>query len=327
MNLLVDSYKRSFSYLRLSVLPVCNFKCAYCLPNGNPTEALHQKHLTQWEIKRLVKALAGLGIEKVRLTGGEPTLRSDLTEIASLISTIPGIQKVALTTNGYRLSEIAGHLKESGVTRLNVSVDSLIPKRFFEITGQDQLLNILKGIETARKVGFQKIKVNVVVMKDVNDSEYEDFILWSQKEDLDVRFIELMSTEDNVLFFKKRHLDLASMEAMLPQMGYSLAPREKDGGPASTWKKTNTQGSVGFIRAYKNGFCDTCNRLRVTSQGELQLCLFGSGNLALRQFLQEDGLEEQIQSEVRLALAGKAPSHFLREGSHGTTRNLAAMGG
>lgn len=325
--MLIDSYNRSFSYLRLSLLPICNFKCVYCLPNGNPMEALHQKHLTHIEIKRLIKALAKLGIKKVRLTGGEPTLRTDLIEIAKSISEIQGIEKIALTTNGYRLNEIAGDLKASGVTALNVSVDSLITERFFEITGQNRLQEVLKGIEKAKSVGMPQVKINAVAMKGLNDDEFENFIEWSQKEDLHVRFIELMTTRDNAAFYSTHHLDLAFLEPLLVDKGYFSVKREADGGPADLWKKPGREGTIGLIRPYKKNFCDSCNRLRVTSEGALQLCLFGNGTLPLRHFLQDDGQEERIQSTVLSALTGKEISHYLHEGNYGSTRNLATMGG
>lgn len=326
-TLLIDSYNRAFSYLRLSLLPVCNFRCVYCLPNGNPKEALHQTHLSRTEIRRLVSALAELGIRKVRLTGGEPTLRPDLIEIAHDISGISGIEKIALTTNGYRLAEQARELKRNGVSAINVSVDSLDKDKFAEITGQDRLPEVLKGIRAAQDAGIDRVKINAVVLKGLNEHEIEDFLLWSEREPIDIRFIELMPTKDNGAFFTKRHLSLGFLETLLSDRGWKRMDREATAGPADVWGKTKAPGKVGLIRPYSTNFCNSCNRLRVTSQGDLQLCLFGKGNLSLRPLFQNEAQREELKSFILCALGQKKFSHSLHEGDYGSTRNLAAMGG
>ena len=325
--MLIDSYSRAFSYLRLSLLPVCNFRCVYCLPNGNPKETLHQTHLSRTEIRRLVSALAALGIRKVRLTGGEPTLRPDLVEIAKDISDISGIEKIALTTNGYRLAEQAHDLKRSGISAINVSVDSLVEKTFAEITGKALLPEVLLGVRAAREAGIREIKINAVVLKGLNENEIEDFILWSEREPIDVRFIELMPTKDNGEFFAKRHLSLGFLEALLSHRGWNQMQREETAGPADVWEKPSAPGKIGLIRPYSTNFCNSCNRLRVTSQGDLQLCLFGKGNLSLRPLLQNEAQNEELKNFILCSLGQKKFSHSLHEGDYGSTRNLAAMGG
>ncbi|MBM4302692.1 MAG: GTP 3',8-cyclase MoaA [Deltaproteobacteria bacterium] len=325
--MLIDSYQRRFSYLRLSLLPVCNFRCLYCLPNGNPKEVLHKKHLTRDEIRRLVAALTGMGIKKIRLTGGEPTLRPDLLEIARAISEISEVEKIALTTNGYKLVELAGGLKLNGVNAINISVDSLKPERFFEITGQNLYFDVLKGIEASRRAGIEAIKINAVVLNGVNDCEIEDFIHWAERESLNIRFIELMPTADNGDFFKSRHLSLAFIETLLEERGWSLEKREESAGPADVWSRPGSMGKIGLIRPYSSNFCNTCNRLRVTSEGDLQLCLFGKGNIPLRPLLQDDAQKDELEHFVRSALGQKNFSHFLHEGDYGSTRNFATMGG
>ena len=326
-KLLLDSYNRGFSYLRLSLLPVCNFRCVYCLPNGNPKEALHQTHLSRPEIRRLVSALAELGIRKVRLTGGEPTLRPDLVEVAKDISGISGVEKIALTTNGYRLAEQAHELKGSGISAINVSVDSLVQENFAAITGQDQLPNVLEGIRAAQDAGISQIKINAVVLRGLNDHEIEDFLLWSEREPIDVRLIELMPTKDTGEFFAKRHLSLGFLETLLSHRGWNRMKREETAGPADVWEKSGAVGKIGLIRPYSTNFCNSCNRLRVTSQGDLQLCLFGKGNLSLRPLLQNELQREELKSFIVCALGQKNFSHLLHEGDYGSTRNLAAMGG
>ncbi len=325
--MLTDVYQRRFVYLRLSLLPICNFRCIYCLPNGNPKETLHKNHLSLSEIRRLISAFSGLGIKKIRLTGGEPTLRSDLIDITQEISSHPKIDTLALTTNGYRLSEIIKDLKESGLNSLNVSVDSLDPNHFHSITGQNLLSKVLGGIKKSQEVGIQKIKINTVILKGINDNEISSLITWAEYSQLELRFIELMSTEDTKAFFQKRHRDLGFIELFLAERGYHPIPRENQAGPADMWQHPSHLTKIGLIRPYRTGFCDSCNRLRVTSEGALQLCLFGSGVLSLRSYLQEDGQEKQIQEAVLSALTTKTKSHFLHEANHGITRNLASIGG
>lgn len=325
--MLVDIYQRRFSYLRLSLLPVCNFRCVYCLPNGNPAEALHQSHLTRAEVNHLMKAMTELGIEKVRLTGGEPSLRLDLLDIASDIARTEGIRKLALTTNGYRLEDLAPRLTASGVHTLNVSVDSLDRHRFFEITKQDRLPQILRGIRLVQAQSSTQVKINVVLLKDLNDDEVDDFILWSTKENIHVRFIELMPTGDNGQFFSDRHLDLAFLPERLKTLGWLPEDRDRLGGPAEVWGHAQAKGKIGLIRPYSKDFCNSCNRLRVTSRGELQLCLFGKGNFSLRPWLRAPEQKEELKDQILTALGQKRFSHSLHEGDYGHTRNLAAMGG
>ena len=271
--------------------------------------------------------MAQLGIRKVRLTGGEPTLRPDVVRIAEEISRTAGIQKIALTTNGYRLPEIADDLKKAGITSLNVSVDSLKPDIFFRITGQDRFHEVMAGIAAAKKAGFTRLKINTVVMKDTNETEIDDFIGWAQEQELEVRFIELMPIGDQPDFFKQRHFDLSPLPERLLNHGWTQSERDRDSGPADVWSRRGTNARIGLIRALAKNFCDSCNRLRVTSQGDLQLCLFGKGNVSLRPWLQHDEQLAELTHNIRSYLGAKEPSHHLHEGDYGTTRNLATMGG
>lgn len=326
-KLLVDPFLRQFTYLRLSLLPVCNFRCTYCLPHGNPKESLHKSHLSLEEISRLTKAFLGLGIKKIRLTGGEPTLRSDLLKIVETIAAYPQISCVALTTNGFKLTEIAKPLKDVGLNHLNVSVDSLSPQLFEKITGQNLLSEVLEGIEKAQQAGISKIKINCVVLKGINEQEVGSLIDWAQERQLELRFIELMETGDRIQYFKEHHCDLSFIETLLMEKGFESTVREPHAGPADMWENRNRRVRVGLIRPYRKNFCDSCNRLRVTSEGALQLCLFGNGTLPLRQYLQREGEEKNIQQAVQMALTGKTKSHLLHEGNYGITPNLATIGG
>ena len=283
---LVDGFGRSFRYLRLSVEDACNFRCRYCLPNGfHKTEA--EEPLSLAEIGRLVRAFAGLGFWKVRLTGGEPTVRQDIVEIARATAGTPGIRRVALSTNGYRLLELAPDLKDAGVSAVNVSVDSLDAARFAGLTGRDGLAGVLAGIERSLGLGLET-KVNAVLMKGLNDDEFGRFVEMARERPLSVRFIELMPVADNMNFFTERHLKADSLVAWLGENGWTERARGEGAGPAREFHKNGYQGSVGVIAPYAKDFCASCNRLRVTSRGKLRLCLISEADHTLRPLLQDD---------------------------------------
>ncbi len=322
---LVDSFGRTFSYLRLSVEDACDYRCRYCLPGGYKKEE-SEPPLSVDEIRRLAAAFAELGFWKVRLTGGEPTLRRDLVEIAAAVAGTPGVRRVALSTNGARLAELAPGLARAGVSAVNVSVDSLDPARFREITGHDHLPRILEGIERALALGLT-VKLNAVLMKGLNDGEFERFVELSRARPLAVRFIELMPTADNIDFFTERHLKAESLAARLAENGWTEAPRAEADGPARRFSKPGFAGSVGVIAPYAEDFCATCNRLRVTARGRLRMCLFAEGEHSLRPLLRSDDQRAELQESVRALLGRKDVSHYLPDGKLGNTRHFAAIGG
>jgi GTP 3',8-cyclase len=322
---LADSFGRTFHYLRLSVEDACDYRCRYCLPGGYKKEE-PEPPLSVDEIRRLTAAFADMGFWKVRLTGGEPTLRRDLVEIASAVAGTPGIKRVALSTNGARLLELADGLARAGVGAVNVSVDSLDPVRFREVTGHDHLPQILAGIERAQALGLD-VKINAVLMKGLNDGEFSRFVELSRESRLSVRFIELMPTADNMDFFTERHLKAESLVAWLGERGWSEAPRAEADGPARRFTNPGYAGSVGVIAPYAKDFCSTCNRLRVTSRGRLRMCLFAEGEHSLRPLLQKDAQMKELQDSVRNLLGRKDVSHYLPEGKMGNTRHFAAIGG
>lgn len=322
---LVDGFGRSFHYLRLSVEDACGFRCAYCLPNGyHKTEAAPA--LSVDEIRRLVAAFAGLGFWKVRLTGGEPTVRADLVEIARTVARTPGVRRVALSTNGERLAELAPALKAAGVSAVNVSVDSLDPARFKEVTGKDALMPVMAGVEAALSLGFET-KVNAVLMKGLNDGEFADFVELARRRPLGVRFIELMPVADNVDFFSARHLKAEALVSWLLEDGWTESPRREGDGPARTFAKRGYAGKVGVIAPYAKDFCASCNRLRVTSRGALRLCLFSDGSKDLRPLLQDDASLPALQARVKDLLGLKEETHRLAEGKSGDAKHFAMMGG
>ncbi len=326
MNTLIDPHGRSFSYLRLSITDVCNYRCQYCLPDGYKKNGQSQ-FLSADEIENLVTGLAGLGLWKVRLTGGEPTIRKDFTEIAARISAIPGIRRLATTTNGYRLAENADLWRKAGISAINVSVDSLDQQRFAKITGQDHLPQVLAGIRAAQRAGFEHIKVNTVLLRDINDQELPAFLEWIRTEDLSIRFIELMETGTNREYFERHHIRGDEIRDRLQALGWSRLPREEGAGPAQEFHHPDYRGRIGIIAPYSKDFCNTCNRLRVTATGNLRLCLFGNGGHALRHLLQHRSQRDELQQTIASLLVQKAPTHLLHFHQTGTTPHLAAMGG
>jgi len=325
MKVLKDSFGRKFPYLRLSVTEVCNFRCTYCLPNGY--QKTDRDFLTLPETLRLAAAFADLGTHKIRLTGGEPTVRSDLIDIARAISAIPDIRTVAITTNGYNLKENAKAFFDAGINALNVSVDSLDPKRFHAITGHDKLEHVLDGIETAKAAGFTKIKVNSVLLKEVTDQTLPDFLAWIKHESFSIRFIELMQTGENLDFFKQHHISAGIIIGQLLEHGFVPAIRLPDAGPAQEFTHPDYAGTIGIIAPYSKDFCKSCNRLRVTSRGKLMLCLFGEDGYDLRPYLQHDDQREELISAIAAALHFKHESHYLQQGITGSTPHLASLGG
>lgn len=325
--MLHDGHGRRFEYLRLSLTDVCNFRCSYCLPDGYRKQAGMPSNLSVEEIRRLVSAFSRLGLWKVRLTGGEPALRRELLDIARTVSAVPGIRRLAMTTNGYRLTTRAQDYADAGINALNVSVDSLDPARFAAITGHDRLGEVLAGVDAARRAGITSIKLNSVLMRGVNDDELDAFIAFVQEHDLSLRFIEVMRTNDNIAFFERHHLAGAEISARLEAMGWHRLLREAGAGPAVEFAQAGRPGKIGIIAPYSKDFCTTCNRLRVSAKGKLHLCLFGDHGIDLRSLLQEDAQHEMLVQRILKLTATKAPSHRLHEGNSGGTPHLASIGG
>ncbi|WGE89990.1 GTP 3',8-cyclase MoaA [Actinobacillus arthritidis] len=324
---LIDRFERQYVYLRLSVTDVCNFRCNYCLPDGYKPPFHKQKFLSVSEIQRVVRTFADLGTEKVRITGGEPTLRKDFLEIAHTISQTNGIKKVALTTNGYRMERDIDLWQQAGITDINVSVDSLDTRQFQLITGENKLQSILKGIDRAFEIGYRKIKVNAVLMKQYTAPELDKFLAWIKDKPIQMRFIELMETGEMDSFFKAQHLSGQSVMQRLLQEGWQLQPKALSDGPAKVLSHPDYQGEIGLIMPYEKNFCASCNRLRVSALGKLHLCLFGEEGIDLRDLLSEDTQQAQLEARLKAALQGKREHHYLHIGDSGVRNNLASIGG
>lgn len=323
---LVDSHQRKFRYLRLSITDSCNFRCTYCLPNGNCIDPEAERPLNISEIKHLAEGFAGLGVEKVRITGGEPTLRRDVVEIIQTIAEVPGIQNVSLSTNGYRLASLAPRLAKAGCKAVNISLDSLDPNTFAQVTGQKTNQAVLEGIEASLASGL-KVKINAVLMKGINDLEMQNFLAFAKEFPVTIRFIELMRTGDNREYFEKHHVRADVLSEELKALGWSQLPRSTTGGPAEEFFHPEYKGQMGFIRPYAKNFCDGCNRLRISCRGELKLCLFGDGQESIRHLLESPQQMFELQDKIQVLLLGKKASHFLDEGKFGNTKRLASIGG
>lgn len=324
--MLSDGFGRTFPYLRLSLTEACNFRCGYCLPEGYRADG-RPVYLDIDEVRRLLTAFAAVGLRKVRLTGGEPTLRKDLDAVIAAAAAVDGIKRIALTTNGTRLPQRVGPWREAGLTALNVSVDSLDRARFHAITGHDRLGEILAGVERALTLGYESVKLNAVLLRDLNDDELPAWLDYVRDRGVSVRFIELMRTNDNVAYFERHHLRAEGFERRLRDAGWIRRVRAVDAGPAIEYLHPDYAGRIGVIAPYSRDFCAGCNRLRVTARGDLRLCLFGNEGIALRPLLQHDADRDALVALLHAQLRHKAAGHGLHDGNSGMTPHLASVGG
>ena len=330
MSILKDSFGRKFPYIRLSISDVCNFKCGYCLPDGYKIDKSdNRSFLNIEEIGRLAKALSELGVSKIRLTGGEPTVRKDFFEIVKIIKKNSGIKKTVITTNGYRLDKIADNIKNSGLDGINISIDSLNADTFKKITGHDRLGEILKGIKNLQKLNFKNIKINAVLLKGVNDTE-KDFNNWAEfikNNEIDFRYIELMQTGDNLDYFNNYHVPAKKFTNYLNNNNWVIQTFGKDSGPSKNYLNPKFKGKFGVIAPYSKDFCKSCNRLRITAKGDLRLCLFGNTGINIRHLIQKDGQIDELKDLILKQLNFKKESHYLEIGETGLTKNLSTTGG
>lgn len=322
--MLEDKFGRRFHYLRLSITDVCNFSCTYCLPDGYQCDS-DRNFLSLNEISVVINAFAQMGTSKIRITGGEPSLRKDLPEIIKLCADTPGIEHVAITTNGYKLPDHLPSWIAAGIDSINVSIDSLDPRMFASITGHDKLKTIMNGIDMALDAGI-KVKVNAVLMRQFNQSELGNFKDWIKRTPVTLRLIELMETGDNLKFFERNHVSGLPIKQQLIDEGWGQIVRGKSAGPAQEFRHPEYMGQIGLIMPYGKDFCSSCNRLRITAKGKIHLCLFAEHGIDLRSYMIEqnvDGLKQQLSS----LLSDKEATHWLQDGYTGATKHLAMLGG
>lgn len=310
MTALVDSFQRRIRYLRLSVTDRCDLRCVYCMAEDMrflPREQV----LSLEELLRVARVFTRLGVEKIRLTGGEPLVRQGLPWLVRELAGLPGLRELALTTNGMRLAESAQALRDAGLMRLNISLDSLDPDRFRAITRVGDLARVQEGLRAARAAGFSRIKLNAVVLRGRNDDEVVDLLDFAAREDCDLAFIEEMplgdiDEHDRALAFMPSDEILARL-----QRRFTLLPStESSGGPARYWRLAGSDTRVGFISPHSHNFCASCNRVRVTVEGRLLLCLGNEHSLDLRHLMREEKLDDDgLAAAIIGAMALKPERH------------------
>lgn len=323
MTHLFDSFGRRINYLRISVTNRCNLRCIYCMPPEGVPLIPHSEILSYEEISTVVQVAAGLGFNKIRLTGGEPLVRSELSKLVRMLSQIEGIEGISLTTNGTLLKKYAWELKGAGLTRVNVSLDTLKADKFREITRLGDLENVLDGIEAAKDAGLAPVKINMVVMRGINDDEVLDFANMTREEEWDVRFIELMPFAGVAELVPSGELrwrirSLGALEPCLPSVG---------NGPARYYRLSGAKGTIGFISSITEPFCSTCNRLRLTSDGQLYPCLLSGDGVDLKGPLRSNASMQEIERLILKAVISKPEHHRLAQGVVPLKRNISQIGG
>ena len=328
MTVLTDRFQREFEYLRLSITDVCNYKCEYCLPDGYKKQN-SARFMSLPEISQVISAFAQLGTRKIRITGGEPSLRADLPKVIEIARRQKGIEKVALTTNAYKLKKSAQQWLDSGLNAVNISVDSFDPKQFNLITGADDLKVILEGVDKALEIGLQ-VKLNLVLMKQYNASALKQVFDYVKDKAVTFRFIELMQTGNNAGFFAKQHVSGKTIEKQLIEAGFNQQTSHELSGPEKVYSHPNFAGKIGLIMPYDSGFCDTCNRLRVSAIGRVHLCLFADKGYDLRWALNKEydnPKQQELVKYLQQLMPLKKQTHYLHEQNTGATTHLAMLGG
>ena len=334
---LVDQFSRTISYLRLSITDRCNLRCMYCLPDTldggeshlKSVEILrHQDLLSYEELLRFVTVAVSMGMFKIRLTGGEPLIRRGVLDFIRSLNGIDGLEQIRLTTNGVLLQEMAKPLYQAGIRHLNISLDSLKPERFARITGRDLFQSVWRGIERARDLGF-RVKLNVVAMRGINSDEFRDFTEFALSEPIQVRFIEFMPVGERSGWDRKLFISAGDIQSIIAQSS-QLTPMEgqRTEGPARVFRVTDNagrQGNIGFISPISHHFCDSCNRLRLTSEGRLRSCLLSDQETDIRKIIRNGCTDDALRSAIRLTILNKQKGHAIQESLEGIPQTHGRM--
>lgn len=327
MTGLSDSFQRPVNYLRISVTDRCNLRCIYCMPEEGVDLMSHSDILSYEEIYNVARVAADMGINKVRLTGGEPLVRFGVPELVRMLAGIEAIDEITMTTNGVLLARYAQELKDAGLSRINISLDTLKPDRFNLITRCGNLEDTLEGIEAAHAAGLEPVKINVVVMAGINDDEIVDFAGKTIKDGWHVRFIEHMPVngdESGKLDF----VSVADMKRLIDPLGKMEPYRTSAGnGPAKYFRLPDATGTIGFITPITEHFCFQCNRLRLTADGKLRPCLLSEDEIDLREVLRRGGPAEELKALIEEAIARKPAGHNLANGDRRKGRPFSQVGG
>jgi cyclic pyranopterin phosphate synthase len=331
MNRLVDDFNRHINYLRISITDRCNLRCAYCMSPEGIDHIGHGAVLSYEEIVRITRIAVDEGITKIRITGGEPLVRKGVVNLIQLLSHIEGITDLSMTTNGILLADYAQALSDAGLKRVNVSMDSLNPDLFREITRGGDLSLVWKGIEKAADVGLHPIKINVVAIQGFNEGEIADFARLTLEHNYHVRFIEFMPVGNGNGWEKGKYVSCSSIRSLL-RKDYQLDPVPSadrgNNGPAKLYRIAGGRGVLGFINAISGHFCASCNRLRLTSDGKLRPCLFSDQEIDLRESLRSGSTDEEVRFLLHQALLSKPKGHTISEPSfRKCAREMVAIGG
>ena len=320
---------RTIVNLRISVTDRCNFRCTYCMPADN-VEFMDRTNLLSFEeIHRVVTVASGLGINRIRLTGGEPLMRKDLPTLIKMINEVEGINDVAMTTNAFFLKDQAQSLKDAGLKRLNVSLDALDPEKFRDVNRRDCLQAVLDGLDTARKVGFKSIKINAVAVRNFSESEIMGLIEYGRSDGFEVRFIEFMPLDSDKVWERDKVLFGHEIIKLIKEK-YELVPVDNslEIGPASEYTFADGKGKIGIITAVSNPFCDHCNRIRMTADGKLRTCLFSADETNLKEMIRSGKSDENIADTIRQAVLIKEPGHKINlDDFERPDRAMHAIGG
>lgn len=308
---LVDQFGRVHRDLRISVTDRCNFRCTYCMPAEGMQWQPRNELLTFEEIERFAKIMVGrFGVDAIRLTGGEPTVRANLPVLVAKLAAL-GVE-VAMTTNGATLPLLAKDLKTAGLTRINISLDSLQPERFAQITRRDHLNRVLEGIDSAIDAGFSPIKLNVVVIRGFNDDEIVDFANFGREMGVIVRFIEFMPLDADEDWSNDKVTTQAEILAALSAR-FELLPVERTAAPATSWHYADGGGEVGIVASVSDSFCATCDRVRITADGQFRNCLFATGETDLRALMRGGATDEVIADAIAESVRSKWAGHGINE--------------
>ncbi len=318
--MLEDKFGRKINYARISVTDLCNLRCAYCMPQEGVEKNFHSDILRVEEIITLASVLIESGIDKIRLTGGEPLVRKGIFDIIEGIGKIDGLKSFCLTTNAIHLNDHLARLKSSGLTNLNISVDSLVPEKFAEITRGGELDKVLTAIDHAIEMGF-KVKLNAALVKGFNDSEIPDFVKLTKEKNVDVRFIELMAIGKQAGFANEHFLPADYVLTAVPEL-VSVESSDKSSA-AVYYKLPEALGRVGLIKPLTCKFCSNCNRIRVTADGKLKNCLHTDVEIDIKPALND---REQLKKLIQFAISEKPEEHKLNEGQY-IVRNMSQIGG
>ena len=320
---------RTIVNLRISVTDRCNFRCTYCMPADN-VEFMDRSNLLSFEeIQRVAQIVSQMGINRLRLTGGEPLMRKNLPVLIKMLNEVDGIDDIAMTTNAYFLKDQAQGLKDAGLKRLNVSLDALDPEKFRDVNRRDCLQSVLDGLDTARKTGFQSIKINAVAVRNFSESEIMSLIDMGRSDGFEIRFIEFMPLDSDKVWERDKVLFGHEIIDMIKE-NYELIPIDNslEIGPASEYNFADGKGKIGIITAVSNPFCDHCNRIRMTADGKLRTCLFSTNETNLKKLIRSGATDETIIETIKQAVLIKEPGHKINlDDFERPTRAMHAIGG